>query len=158
MKVIAATGHRPQKLGGFSNDVRLKLMGIACEFLINEKPDKVMSGMALGWDMAFAEAALELKIPVLAVIPFNGQEARWPRQAQDKYRIVVSQCETFYVSSPNPWGLDHRGLFKRRNVWMVNNCTSLCAMWDGSPSGTSHCINCALRKGIPVVNLWNKMT
>lgn len=158
MKVIAATGHRPQKFGGFSNDVRLKLMGIACEFLISEEPDKVVSGMALGWDTVFAEAALQLKIPVLAAIPFIGQESRWPNHAQDKYREVVSRCETYYVSSGDPWGLDHRGLFQRRNIWMVDHCTSLCAMWDGTNSGTANCINYALRKGVPFVNLWNKLT
>ena len=68
--IIAGTGHRPDKLGGYSDDVLSKLIKLARTTLFDLKPKKVISGMALGWDMALAYAALALTEPeVVAVAP-----------------------------------------------------------------------------------------
>ena len=56
MKVFAATGHRPNKLGGYAPKIAADLVKLATIFLNLRKPNKVISGMALGWDQAWAEA------------------------------------------------------------------------------------------------------
>jgi predicted Rossmann fold nucleotide-binding protein DprA/Smf involved in DNA uptake len=62
--ILAFTGHRPSKLGGYGSDVDLKLTRLATKVLDDLKPEQVISGMALGWDQAVAFAAIRAKIPV----------------------------------------------------------------------------------------------
>lgn len=50
--IICATGHRPNKLGGYGRDVYARLVKLAYDYLAVQKPDAVISGMALGWDQA----------------------------------------------------------------------------------------------------------
>ena len=74
--IIAATGHRPDKLGGYGSIVADRLFHLAYETLEELAPTLVISGMALGWDMAVAEAAFCLDIPFHAYRPFEGQESQ----------------------------------------------------------------------------------
>lgn len=59
--ILAVTGHRPNKLGGYSKQAYRKLVKIAEVNLKKLNPDKVISGMALGWDQALAQAYDQLK-------------------------------------------------------------------------------------------------
>jgi hypothetical protein len=77
--ILAATGHRPDKLGGYDLSIYRKLVGLAYSYLRKQTPDVVISGMALGWDQAVAEAAVKASTPFIAAIPFRGQESKWPR-------------------------------------------------------------------------------
>lgn len=45
---------------------------------------------------------------------------------------------------------------QRRNEWMVDHCTEVVALWDGTPGGTANCLRYANQPAIerPVVNLW----
>lgn len=75
-KIICGTGHRPDKLGGYSNEVTQKLIRV-CRFGLEKlQPSLVISGMALGYDQALAEAAIELKIPFHAYCPCYGQDSK----------------------------------------------------------------------------------
>jgi len=75
--ILSGTGHRPDKLGGYSDSAFDNLVKIAEDYLKESKPDKVISGMALGWDQALAEACVNLNIPFIAAVPFKGQESKW---------------------------------------------------------------------------------
>src|SRR3546814_12439463 len=49
--ILAATGHRPGKLGGYGEDVLARLRKGARSFLERERnATAAISGMALGWD------------------------------------------------------------------------------------------------------------
>lgn len=151
--IFAATGHRPEKLGGYSDEVDAKLRRLATGYLqrLSEPPEAVISGMALGWDMAWAEAALSLNIRVIAAVPFLGQEARWPKASQYRYRHHIAHCEKVVIHSGGytAWKM------LRRNDWMVDHCGTLVALWNGAESGgTWNCLQYAWRKGRKVVNLW----
>jgi hypothetical protein len=41
-----------------------------------------------------------------------------------------------------------------RNEWMVDHCTHVAALWDGSPGGTGNCIRYVRKIGRPFDNLW----
>ena len=56
---IAATGHRPGKLGGHRQPVYDALRELAEEYFSEENPSLVITGMALGWDIAIAQAAAQ---------------------------------------------------------------------------------------------------
>lgn len=150
--IIAATGHRPEKLGGYTNHVRLALGGLATEYLSGAAPTKVISGMALGWDQAVTAAALALGIPVTAAIPFEGQESRWPPEAQARYRRLLAACSDVVVVSE----IASVRAMQLRNEWMVDHAHKMVALWDGSFGGTHNCIVYARKWGRPIDNLWSR--
>ena len=149
--IVCATGHRPNKLGGYGLDVKTKLEQLAFTWLEEHKPDKAISGMALGWDQAFARAAIELNIPLVAAIPFTGQEQAWPDSSQKEWkRLVDAAYEVVIVSEGGyaAWKM------QKRNEWMVDQSDMVLALWDGSSGGTCNCIKYANKVSRPISNLW----
>lgn len=153
--VVAATGHRPDKLGGYYPRALDRVRLVARKHLKRNRPEKLIVGMALGWDQAVAWAAVDLEIPFVAAVPFDGQESRWPKDSQAQYRALLREAESVvYVgerySAPIP------RLMQRRNEWMVDRCESLLALHDGTFGGTCNCLNYAEKLGRPWVNLWDE--
>lgn len=156
--ILAATGHRPPKLGGYSSAAEERLNAFALLQLEARKPEQIVTGMAQGWDQAIAQAARALKIPYIAAVPFAGQEAPWPLAAQEKYRTLLQNASEVHVISPGgyeAWKL------QKRNEWMVRRCNLLLALWDGSKGGTGNCMRYALDridKGIDIIieNTWSE--
>lgn len=155
MSVIAVTGHRPEKLGGYSDRARRTLGGFAVErfFIAREKGlDRVITGMALGWDQAVAGACIALDIPFTAAIPFAGQERRWPRLAQERYHRLLARADQVEIVSPQFINVNRA--MQLRNEWMVDRADAVVALWDGSWGGTHNCIEYARKRGVEVLNLW----
>lgn len=151
MTIYAATGHRPDKLGGYGPRIDDRLRNLAYSFFVAAKPDEAVSGMALGWDMAFAEAALTLGIPLTAAIPFAGQESKWPTASQERYRNILARAARSVIVCDGGYS---SAKMQTRNEWMVDKCDRLVALWDGSPGGTGNCIKYARQVGRDVINLW----
>lgn len=151
MTVIAGTGHRPEKLGGHSDRVHGRLVDLARAALLHYRPSKVISGMALGWDTALAEAALELGIPLVAAVPFAGQELRWPATSQKRYRDILGRAEEVVIVSPGSYAV---WKMQTRNEWMVDHCDKLLTLWDGSEGGTGNCVAYARRVQREMGHLW----
>lgn len=150
-QVWAATGHRPDKLGGYGA-AGAKLTNFARDYLAAHRPDRVISGMALGWDQAWCEAAIMLEIPVIAAIPFEGQELRWPTVSRDRFYRLRSLCAQVVTVSPG--GYSAQAMYQR-DKWMVDNSTAVIALWNGSrESGTGRTVCYAEQVGREVVNLW----
>lgn len=150
MSVIAATGHRPNKLGGYGEAAADRLFRLAKWYLNDTMPDRVISGMALGWDQAFARAAAHLRIPFTAAVPFRGQDGTWPPASRAAYSTLLALADAVVVVSDG--GYSGRKMMLR-NQWMVDNCDVLCAVWDGSAGGTSACVGYAKRAGRVVDNI-----
>lgn len=134
-----------------------RLIALARSYLMDTRPVEVISGMAIGWDQAVTQAALELEIPVIAAIPFTGQELRWPSESQIKYRHLVDRARERHVISDG-LNVSAGEAFQKRNEWMVDRCGLLVALWNGQPSGTGNCIKYALKQNRPMINLWNRWT
>lgn len=151
--ILSATGHRPDKLGGYSYEVTNKLTELAEQYLDEVTPDKIISGMALGWDMAWANAGIRLGYPVIAAIPFEGQESMWRNESKRDYFKLLDKCsEIVYVNDPGyaVWKM------QSRNEWMVDNSDMVVALWDGSKGGTANCIRYANKVNKSIVNLWER--
>lgn len=150
--IVVASGHRPDKLGGYGFEVRTKLVDLAVSYLQQIGPvDEAISGMALGWDTAWAIAALKLGVPIHAAIPFAGQHLNWPKQSQDLYRAILDKCSSItYVGSPG-YSCDK---MQARNRWMADRADRIVALWNGSPGGTRNCLRYAGARGVPIDNLW----
>lgn len=151
--IIAGTGHRPDKLGGYGHKPLVHLVNLAEDWLEENKPEKVISGMALGWDYALACAAFNLDIPIIAAVPFKGQESRWPDESQRNYRALLKECEQVVYVCEDGYAV---WKMQKRNEWMVDNCDVVLAMWNGSPGGTANCVRYAEKAGKPIVNLWER--
>lgn len=113
-----------------------------------------LSGMAVGFDLAAAEAVLELRarrgdVRLVAVVPFHGQESRFSVVDRDRFRRVLAAADEVVVLAP----AYHRGCYAVRNDFLVDHATVLVAWYDGSPGGTHYTVRRALRRGLEIVNL-----
>ena len=64
--IIAVTGHRPDKLGNeydMRGPISKKIYEALTEKVVHYKPSLLLTGMALGVDMLFANVAINQKIP-----------------------------------------------------------------------------------------------
>lgn len=150
--IIAGTGHRPGKIYGYNNEDYLKLIGI-CSNYLREYPDidEVISGMAQGFDQALAQAALNIGISVRAAVPCRGQEKKWTAKAQRYYQKLLSQChKVVYISETYT-----KHCMQDRNIYMVDECDKIFAMWDGSSGGTKNCVDYADSKKKEIINLYD---
>lgn len=145
------TGHRPDKLGGYSEHVDMQLIALATKVLYLTKPAKVISGMALGWDMAVAYAAIVNKIPVVAAVPFKGQESMWPGYSQTRYHNILARCSEVVIVCKGEYS---PAKMQIRNEWMVNHGDHLIGLWDGSRGGTYNCVSYAQGRKVPFLNVW----
>ena len=150
--IVCGTGHRPDKLGGYSIEVINNLTQLASDWLREHKPTKVISGMALGWDTALASAAVSNEIPLVAAIPFRGQESRWPDESQKEFNRLTDKAQVIvYVSEGGyaPWKM------QVRNKWMVDHADVVLALYNGDASGgTYNCLEYAKKQQKQIVNLW----
>lgn len=165
--LIAGTGHRPDKIGGWDNIPAFhRTVSLAVEALEELEPAGIVSGGAAGWDLALAHAALELDIPLLMAVPFNGQEGKWSPTWQQIYGEAIDRASVVELISD----LDVKTSTKHeivkalhgRNVWMVEYIKKkrgkILALWNGTPGGTAHCVRAANRAGIDIINLWGKLS
>jgi uncharacterized phage-like protein YoqJ len=91
--------------------------------------------MALGWDIAWAMAGIERGIPLIAAVPFEGQESRWPFESQRVHRRLLARASQVCVTTPG----HAPEKFERRDEWMVDHADRLVALYSGAPGGTSRC-------------------
>ena len=146
--VIAVTGHRPDKLGkeyDMKGPISKQIYTHLDNLVTQLQPSKLVTGMALGVDMLFANVAINRNIPFIAAIPCKSQEKRWPIQSQRLYNRIVNDplCTKYYVTDKEYTST----CMQLRNVWMVDNCEVLIAVWDGSEGGTANCVMYAVDKG-----------
>ena len=152
---LTVTGHRPPKLGGYSDRVFLSLTKFAQCILTNLVEDEnitgVITGMALGWDQAVAQACIELELPFFAAIPCEDHESKWPEASRVKYHHILHKASGSKVLSSSYT----RTCMQDRNIWMVDHADIVAALWDGSSGGTRNCVTYAKAKDVSVINLWD---
>ena len=154
--IVAATGHRPEKLADraicYEPIVLERLTHLAIAVFQKMQPTQVISGMALVWDSGVALAAIDLNIPLVAAVPFRGQECKWSRDDRDRhFQVRDNAIEVVYVCDPGyaAWKM------QKRNELMVDRSDVVLALWDGSNGGTKNCVHYARSKNKRVINVWN---
>lgn len=159
--IVAGTGHRPDKLGGYNRELFNALCGYAAVVLTERRPSGVISGMALGWDQALAVASVRLCIPFVAAVPFEGFDSRWPTVSRNDYEKLLLCASTVHVVCTRqqvedagvPWAL------QERNCWMVDNSQGLLALWNGDrKGGTFNCVEYARQGRRKIDNVWGGWT
>src|ERR1700687_5928562 len=162
-RLIVATGHRPQKTGGFGGDAQQLLTQLAIDWLAALNPRGAISGMALGWDTAIVEACLNLGLPYVACIPFLGQESQWPITSRRAYAHYIRHAAKVIICSPGEYAANKMQIRNERMIDLAlkngpgpENALVL-AMWDGTSGGTKNCLYYA-RTRIEAVNAWSDFT
>ena len=152
MNRVMVTGHRPKTIGPgktkwIENTFRTLLTNIQAVHPYIE----VISGMVLGADQIFTKVALDLKIPLLAYVPFQGQECVWSPPMQQEYHRLLSQAKHVLVVSEGPYSAEK--MFIRNNE-MVNNADLVIAVWNGiKKGGTFYTVKRAMDKHRPVIQM-----
>lgn len=148
---VSFTGHRPDKLGGYNDEISPELNKFIKNWLwavtdkIIQKFGAVnfISGGAQGVDLWAAEVVIEHKrnykdkdIRLTMAIPCPEFGERWPSEAKEKLQNIIKQADkTVYVSSSYCGPIT----LHTRNEWMVNHSSIVIAVWDGSSGGTRNC-------------------
>jgi uncharacterized phage-like protein YoqJ len=157
VSILAATGHRPKELG---LDYTKKDHDLLSEFALEQLREldyeytEIISGMALGWDLAVAEACLELCYPLIAYLPFYGQEQGWPSAMQEVYTRILGDAKLVNEVSPAP---AENWKYIYRNNAMVDDANCIFALYNGkSTGGTYQTVKYAQRKKKPIINNWKE--
>jgi|ERR1700723_4018163 len=150
--IVAFTGHRPNKLpGGYKlpNPTYIHVCKSLDKVLTDLKPEKAISGMALGIDQWAASICIKLGIPLIAAIPFVGQEKTWPESSQRIYNNLLSKAAEVVIVSDGEYSALK---MQRRNEFMCDQCDILIAIYNGDKSGgTYNCIEYAKSIGKQVI-------
>lgn len=124
------------------------------------------SGMAIGGDMLFADAALELGLPLTAAVPFPGQPndeygPKWSKVQKKRWAELLDRASHVeYVSTTDPLSFNERvRMLHARNDWMLERNQVVLAIWAPAnrTGGTYSCIVKAVGAGKPVI-LFNLAT
>ena len=86
---------------------------------------------------------------LVAVIPFRGQESRFPAADRECFRRVLAAADHSVTLSPSY----HAGCYAVRNNYLVEHAALLVAWYDGSPGGTHYTVRRALGRGLEFINL-----
>ncbi len=154
------TGHRPDKLpwGTDEGDPRCidlkERVAAALEAAYEKGMRHFICGMALGADIYFCEAALDLRrrypgVTVEAAIPCEEQAARWSERDRNRYFGLVKDCDYETMVQHHY----DRGCMLRRNRYMVDRSSMLIVVYDGLLGGTMYTLAYAMKKGLEIVTL-----
>ena len=149
------TGHRPMKLPWGMNErdprcTALKLeLAARLEAIYALGYRHFLCGMAIGCDMYFAEAVLELRqqhpdVTLEAAIPFGDQPGRWDEAQRRRYNSLSDRADKVTVLQIGYTS----DCMMQRNRYMVDRSSLLLACFDGRPGGTMKTILYAERSGV----------
>lgn len=167
---IILTGHRPSRLNYHGSDgydrnnplrraLRRHLRDVFACIAAEHHPCEALliTGGALGVDWDGAGVALRMGMPYEVYVPFDGQESRWPSEAQVSYADLLQRASRVVVCHEGrPFSDAHAGrLLLARNVRMLADNPAavrrVVAVSDGGTGGTAQCIQAARRDfGLPV--------
>lgn len=154
------SGHRPSKLPWRDNESDPRC--VALKKRIRQELDRAydrgyrhfICGMALGSDLYFCEAAMDLRdtrpgVTLEAAIPCQEQADKWPAEQRLRYRELVDHCDFESVVQHHC----DRSCFLRRDRYMVDRSSLLIAVYDGSSGGTQYTLTYAMAQNLETLIL-----
>ena len=146
---ISFTGHRTY-IGEADAQLRQTLRQ-----LYDDGYTHFLCGMAWGWDLAAAEAVIELRdefsdVTLVAVEPYADFRKLFHGEDLERYNRVVESADKVVVVSEQ--GGD--AAFRMRNDYLVDNSAMVVAWFDGKPrGGTAYTVRRARHSHLSVINL-----
>ena len=163
MKICCVTGNRPQKFPWKYGERKahkkyLVEMIRQIENLIESGYNYFISGGAIGVDIDFAEAVLQVKsqhkdIMLEIAVPCRNQDLKWGKVDKERYEKILNGADIVNILSESYTSF----CMQKRNEYMVNKSDLVLAFWNGGESGgTWNTISYAKRKGKQI--LINKLS
>ena len=154
------TGHRPSKLPWkFQEDAQ---QCVALKQTIYDILDALycsgirhfICGMAMGCDMYFAEAVLQLRqahsnVTLEAATPCQTQADGWPESQRQRYAVLLHQCDYTTLLQKDYT----KDCMLRRNRYMIDHASVLIAVYDGTTGGTMQTIHYAKKRQLEIIQL-----
>ena len=151
---VAFTGHRPPRLGGWSDCPTHQLVKEWLTKIITQKHQEgaktFCSGGALGTDQWAAEIVLNLKDAELHfAIPCDNYDSKWPDESKKHFSELTKRAKETIIVSPGPYE-SWKNLY--RDAFMVEHAKGIISVWDGiKKGGTWETLKKANRMGRPIV-------
>jgi|SRR5258705_9906335 len=89
---------------------------------------RIFSSLATGSDQIFTEVAIGFGLPATAVIPLEGYERYFQASDLAAYRRLLAQCDVVQLD----WKGEPEQAFFNAGKFVVENCETLFAIWDGA--------------------------
>lgn len=132
------TGHRPQRLRGQEEEVRLWIS----KKITDLKPDVCISGMAEGADLIFAKEAIKHNIPLDCYYPFR-------KDKFDSTHVSINAGSRNLKFISEKWS---KQCYVIRDRAMVDDSDIVLVVWDGiAAGGTYFTMEYAKKKGKQVI-------
>jgi uncharacterized phage-like protein YoqJ len=148
--IVGVTGHRLKKFRFYDAGTIPRVKRRLKEEIIRLRPRELITGMATGVDQWTADIAIELSIPFIAAVPFNGQELKWDRTTQRHYHYLLKLAKQVVIVSPGPYA---REKMDRRNEWIVDHSDLMLAVWNGLGGGTANTVHYARERRREVIRI-----
>jgi hypothetical protein len=150
--ILAGTGHRPNRLGGYNATTHKNLSLLATTVVHQLQPKYGYCGGALGWDIVWGAALMYVGIPYCMALPWPGMGGNWPVGSRSMlHRLMDKADRVHYVSE-----YYHRCAYILRDIYMVDNAQGVVSLLDptATTSGTYHTVQYAETLHLPIMNLW----
>lgn len=154
---VAFTGHRTFPRGATQEAAALARLGETIAALHASGVDTFYSGMAMGFDLAAAEAVVALRcthaqVRLIAAVPFAGQAARYPASERARYERLLAAADEVHTLAARY----KAGCYLRRNEYLIAQAAVIVAWWNGTQrGGTAHTVRAARAAGRRIVNLYD---
>lgn len=146
---VGVTAHRPHKIPKEMRGwVRDELERVTDKLATEHATEVAITGLALGGDLWFAQAARRADLRVWCYSPSPDQDERWPKVWQKTRAEVIADAERVHHLGPR---YDVK-LLGRRNRWVVRDSDALVAVYDTGrqDGGTAATVRYATGR-IPVI-------
>jgi ribonuclease HI/uncharacterized phage-like protein YoqJ len=134
---VAVFGHRPTELGGYDDNpiagaVRERLVEILTARLQLDPELVVVSGLRLGAEQLGAEAAVEVGIPVVVILPYPEPDRPWPPASRRRFAdLCEAAAEVVTLERKIPDSAQAAGAaLARRDAWIARNVAGAILVWD----------------------------
>lgn len=152
---LVVMGHRPPDLGGYGDNpvaaaLRAKIAEILSGLAVVHPDLVVITGLGLGAEQLGAQAAAQLGVPYVAVLPFPDPQEVWPATSRAVYHdLLAGAAGTIVVSPSKPASRQAAGIaLRRRDDWVISNASAALVVWDGNDRALGATVK-ALEKRLP---------
>jgi len=152
--IVGVTGHRrlrPQDREALYAAVKAELQKLKAH--CPAAPLYMMSSLCEGADLLCADAAAELGIPLIAVLPMEQAvyEKDFSPEGLKSFRAHCAAAAELFVAPPTEQPSPAPGRteqFRQAGIYIATHCRVLIALWDGMPGtrgcGTAEAVDFAL--------------
>jgi len=159
-RLVAVIGHKPPDLGGYdanavSDAVRAKLAQVLTAKRQLHPDLVVLTGLGLGAEQLGAEAAAEVGVPYVAVLPFPDPDSQWPASSRKAFHALAEGAHATVVLDHKPPATKQLAgaALRRRDAWLARHAHEAIAVWDGHDAVVGRAVR-ALQDSVGEDDVW----